>query len=156
METIAQRVEPVNQDAVSPVEKTSTPETTYATHETIEKPPSLLEVPYLAEMFSLGEAKDHFEMPSLIAEINSFVLSEFERQNLDDNAESYEEVVNHYLKKLNLPDGIDVYTRVENLVELMRIDAKLLRLAKEKEDLLKKDISELNSSQLKARIENAK
>ena len=152
-EQIAQRIE-TSEPVVAPLQSTEVKETENV-FDTVVKPPSIMEQPYLVKMFELGMAKDHFEMPTLIKEVNDFVMSELKRQNLDDNVKSYEEIVNHYLKKLNLPENIDVYTKVEKLIELMRIDKKLLDATREKEELLKKPITELTSKQLEARI-NAK
>jgi len=114
-----------------------------------------MESPYLEEMLELGEAAGHFEMPELIAEINDFVLSEFERNKMEDTTKSYKEVVNHYLKKLDLPEGTMIYTKVEKLADLMRIDKKLIEAQKEKERIMTADITDLTSRQLKQRIENA-
>lgn len=154
-ESIAQRVEPVKEAPVSPVEQSSAPTETVTTPETTEKPPTLREN-YFVEMFDIGEAKNHFEMPRLLSEINDFVLSEFVRQNLDDTIENYKEVVEHYLDKLKLPDGVDQYTRAEKIHELMMIDKKLIQIAKEREELLKKDPSDMTSAQLRKYIEGTR
>ena len=148
------KIEPVKETPESPSEPLKPAEPEVITSEYTEKPPSISEEPYLVKMLEIGQAKDHFEMPSLIAEINEFVLSEFERQKLEDTPKSYEEVVSHYLKKLDLPDGIDKYTQVERLVEFIRIDKRLLDIAREKEELEKKPIEDLKSWQLRERIEN--
>mgnify|MGYP001195737844 CR=1 FL=1 len=141
------KVEPVTETPVSLSEPRKTDEPTIATFEHTEKPPSLQEKPYINKMFELGEAATHFEMPTLLKEINEFVLSK------GDDIKTYEEVVNSYLKKLHLPSDIDVYTKTEKIHELMMIDKKLIDAAKEKEELLAKPIEELTSKQLKARIE---
>lgn len=117
------------------------------------KPPSIMGEPYVIDLFELGEAKNHFEMPSLLKEIDQFVMSEIERNKLDDSAKSYKEIIDHYLTKLNLPDNVDVYTKTEKVLELMKINKKLLDAAKEKEELLAKPVTELSSTQLKKRFE---
>lgn len=152
MEILAQRIEQPVEAPTSPVEQRNADEPTVVTFEVKDKPPSISE-PYINKMLELGEASGHFEMPNLIKEINEYVLSEFKRQNLEDTVKSYEEIVNHYLGKLNFPKGIDKYTQIENLHELMMIDKKLLEAAKAKEELLAKPISELTSRQLRQRIE---
>lgn len=145
-------IKPVEKSEPAPVETTPRQETTqFTSTEPTEQP---LEVsPYIKDLWKLGEAAEHFEMPSLIEEINSFVLSEIARNHLESNQDSYKQIVEQYEKRLKLPEGIDVYTKTEKIAELMRIDAKLLKLAEEKEELLKKDITELTSQQLKRRIE---
>lgn len=118
--------------------------------ETTEKP---LEMePYIKELWKVGEASEHFEMPTLLKEINEFVLSEIERNKMEKNRKSYEEIVENYEKKLNLPDGVDIYTKTENILELMKIDMKLLQAVKDKEELLAKPITDLTSAQLKKRF----
>jgi len=145
-------VEPVKETPPSPPEKREPAGPTIITPEFTEKPPSLVEN-HFCEMFDINEAKTHFEMPILLKEINDFVLGEMKRRNLDDTNKSYEEIINHYLDKLKLPDDIDQYTRTEKVHELMMIDAKLIKAMLEKEELLKKPIEELSSKQLRARIE---
>jgi hypothetical protein len=152
LETLAQRVEPIVEAptiASDEIKGEKSPDT--QVHETTEKPLEMGE--YIKEMWELGEASTHFEMPQLLSEINEFVLAEIERNKLESNQKSYTEIVKEYEKRLNLPDGIDVYTRAEKVQELMMIDKKLLDAAKAKEELLAKPISELTSSQLRKRIE---
>lgn len=108
---------------------------------------------YIKELWKVGEAENHFEMKTLLKEINEFVLSEIERNKMESNRKSYEEIVQNYEKKLGLPDGVDVYTRTEKVLELMKIDIKLLQAIKEKEEILSKPITELTSAQLKKRLE---
>jgi hypothetical protein len=117
----------------------------------VEYLPSEMKESYLIELIEgLKFAKDHFEMPSLIKEINDFILSETK-----DNKESYKKVVDEYIKKLHLPYKMDIYTKIEKLAEIMRIDKKLIEMAKTRDELLKKPIEELTSKQLMERI-NAK
>lgn len=112
----------------------------------IEYEPSEMKEPYIIELIDgLKFAKDQFEMPILLKEINDFVLTQSE------DKKSYEEVINKYLKKLNL-DRADIYTKIENLAELIRIDKKLIEAARAKEEFLKKPIEELTSRQLQERI----
>jgi len=117
------------------------------------KPPIEAE-PYIETLWELGEEKEHFEMPSLLTEINEFVLSEIERNKMDKNHEAYEEVLNNYLKRLKLPDNVDIYTKTERVAELMRIDKKLLDNLRDKEALMNADPTKLNSNQLKKYIES--
>ena len=104
---------------------------------------------YIKELFEMGEAQNHFNMPSLIHEIDIFVRSEIERQGLKSDKKSYEEIIHGYEKRLNLPEEIDVYTRTEKIVSLIRIDAKLINAIKEKEELLNGDVTKMSSSQIK-------
>ena len=114
---------------------------------------TLDEAPYIKELFKMGEASGHFEMPKLIGEINEFVLSEIDRQHLKHDRETYEDIVNGFVKRLNIPEGLDLYAKTERLAELIRIQKKLINDMLEREELLKKDPSEMTSAQLRQVIE---
>ena len=103
----------------------------------------------ILEIMEIGESKDHFEMPSLIKEIDSFIKSEIERQKMKSNEESYREILDTYLKKI--PDS-DIYAKVEHLADLIRVDRKLVEAMREKEEIMTKDITQLTSKQLERRI----
>lgn len=134
--------EPITQDDKEPIKvNPSAPESE-----------PILEPEYVKDFLELGETSQHFEMPSLIKEIDQFVLSEINRQGLEKNRKSYEEIVNGYLKDLKLPQNIDHYTKVEKLNSLMRINKKMIEAMVEKEELMTKDITKLSSKQLRDRI----
>lgn len=146
-EVIAQRVEPIIETepvsiGVGKVEDKSV--------EQLEKPLELRKEPYLNEILNIGIAKDHFEMPALIKEIDEFIKSEIERKGL--NGESgYKEIIEDYSKRLKI-DGKDIYTKVELIAEVIRIDKKILDSIKEKEELMAKDITQLSSKQIEKRL----
>ncbi len=144
-------VEPAKEASTSSPEKTLPPKETHTTPEISVKPPSLTEEPYLVGMLKLDFSKDHFEMPQLIAEANEFILSEIKRYRLKDSSESYEQIINKYLKKL--PDTLDDYTKIEQLIDLIRIDKKLIEAMNEKDRIMNADITDLSSSQIKRRLE---
>jgi len=142
VESLAQRVVPET-PVVPPVEVST------------ENQPvtSVAEIPlekrqYVKELLEIGEASTQFEMPTLIKEIDDYVLSES-----GVNKDSYKEIIDSFLRKLNIPTGIDIYTKVERLASLIRIQKKLNDSAKEREELLKKQPSEMTSVQLKKFIE---
>lgn len=146
-------VEPVSQTPVSPSEPRNPNEPTIVTSEYTEKPASLQESPYLNKMLEIGEAKDHFEMPLLINEINDFVINEIKRLKLTDTPSSYEKIVNKYLDTLKFGEQTDIYTKVEKIAELMKIDKKMIDAVREKEDIMTSDPTTLSSAQLKRRIQ---
>jgi hypothetical protein len=150
METLAQRV---TEAPTVPVETIKTDTPTVETHSTDERPPSLVKIPYIVDMLQIGAAKEHFEMPSLITEINDFVLSEIKRQGGKDDKKTYEEILQKYRDRTRLPEGTDVYSLTEQIAEHIRIDRKLIEAMLAKEELNNKPIEELTSKQLKARIE---
>jgi len=147
MEQLAQRVEA----PTTPIEAVSKPEVKVdtTTSDITEKP---LSEGYIKELFSLGESASHFDMPSLTKEIDEFILSEIERQGLEKSHKSYEEIIQGYLDKLRLPDGVDNYTKVEKVAELVRINRKLIEAMTEKETLLNSDPTKMSSAQLKRYI----
>lgn len=149
MSELAQRAEtPVIQDE-TPAGKID--DTSYGEN---EKPLEISE--HIKELWKIGDASEHFEMPVLIKEIDDFILSEIKRDGKELNYKSYEEILSKYEKKLNLPENIDIYTKTELLNELIRIDKKLIEAMLEKEELEKKPIEELTSKQLRKRIEECK
>jgi len=128
-----------------------------AVYEDTNMPPSVyLEAknhPYLVDLFEMKDVYNQFNMKELSDEINDFILSEIKRQNLKDTKESYQNIVKSYLSKLKMSNDVDIYTRIERITDLMKIDKKLIEAAKEKEDLLTADITDLTSAQLKKRLE---
>lgn len=121
------------------------------TPDKIEKP--LNEEPYLPELWNIGDARDHFEMPALIKEINDFVLETIERDKLEPTRKSYEEIIQKYEKRLRLPNNVDIYTRTEKVAELIRIDRKLIEAVRSREALLNSDPTKMTSEQLKKYLE---
>lgn len=117
--------------------------------ESIEKP---VELGYIKEYLKFGESASHFDMPELISEADEFVLSEIKRLEMKSDRKSFEEIVDGLLKKLNLPNNVDDYTKMEKLVDLMRIQKKLVESIKEREDLLNTDPADMTSAQLKKYI----
>ena len=141
----------IEEKVAEPVKK---PTETITISEIKEQPPSISE-PYITKLLEIEEAKDHFEMPKLLGEINEFVLSEMKRNHLKDTNEAYKGVIDQYLSHLKLPQEIDIYTKVEQLNEIMMIDKKLIEAMLEKEAMFKKPIGELTSTQLLKRINDA-
>ena len=118
------------------------------TPESSERPLGI-DKPYCIELLEITEAKDHFEMPKLIKEIDEFVRSEIKRNKMKLDRDSYKKVLEGYLKRV---PGLDVYSKTERIAELMRIDKKLLDAVREKEDLLEKPVTEMTSNQLRRYI----
>jgi len=107
---------------------------------------------YIAELLEIGEASNQFKMPNLIKEIDSFVLDEIRSNKLELSKESYKEIIDGFIKKLNISDKLDVYTKIERLASLIRIQKKLIEAAKEREELLATPAEEMTSKQLKEYI----
>jgi hypothetical protein len=104
---------------------------------------------FLRNELSLGEAAKHFEMPALLAEINAFLEGEL---GLKTEA-TYGKALTEFVTRLKLRDGVDVYTKVERLASLLRIERKLKEIEREKEELRTKNPEEMSSAQLRRRIE---
>jgi len=148
MEQLAQRIV----DTTTPVKEVSTPKSTIdtITPEHTEEPLETTE--YIKDLWKVGEAENHFEMKSLLKEIDTLVKEEITRSKMKSDRKSYEEIIQRYEDRLKLPQNIDIYTKTEKIVELIRIDAKLWQIVKEKEDLLNGDPTKMTSSQLKKYI----
>lgn len=148
-EVLAQRVV---ETPTEPVESGTAGKVTDTTPETVEKPIEALEKPYLYDLFKMGEAYTHFDMEKLTTEIDGYVKSEIERQGMELTRKAYQEIIDSYLTRLKLPEGIDLYTKTEKVASLMRINCKLLETLKEKEEFLKSDPTKMSSAQLKRYI----
>jgi hypothetical protein len=133
-------------------------ETNIHTPDSVEHTPSVYKEthdrPYLADLLQLGEAYTHFDMETLTKETDDFIQSEIKRRNLTDDRETYNKLVDEMTKKLNLPEGIDQYTKMEQLHKLAMIHKKMVDAMLEREKLLEADPTTLTSSQLKKRIED--
>lgn len=122
-----------------------------------ELPPSLYvetkRAPLVLELLEGVSAYMHFDMPMLSKEIDTLVLAEMRRLGLSDNHIDYQLVVDRALDKLDLPDDLDIYTKVEKLVRYLRIQHKLYSALKEKEDLMQADPLTLSAAKLKRYLE---
>lgn len=149
-EQIAQRVvETPVETPTSPPDKLSDIKTT--TYEHTEKPASLHEVPLINEILEIND--DHFNIPEDTKYLNEFILSEIKRQDLEDTKESYKIILDNLVKKTNIPDGLDIYAKLERLSEYAKIQQKLYDVAKEREEFLAKDPNDMTSRELKKYIE---
>lgn len=123
----------------------------------MELPPSLYldshKPPLVLELIGGVSAYDHFDMPYLSREINTYILEEITRQELSDTREDYQTVLDRALKHLDLPEGIDVYATVEKLVRYFRIQHKLWTALREKEELMAADPLTLSAPKLKRYLE---
>ena len=113
--------------------------------------PEVTEIPSIKSLWQMGEASEHFEMPTLIKEIDDFVLGEMGESR---DKTKYEQIIQRYLNKLKLPEDVDLYTKTEKVAELMRIDKKLLDASEEREKLLNSDPTKMTSKQLRRYIES--
>jgi len=151
MEQLAQRVKEEPEIESESKEDLTSSKVTVESLEHKEKPIEMAE--YIKDLWQIGEAENHFEMKNLLKEIDDFVLSEIKRNEMKESRESYEEIIKKYENRIKLPENVDIYTKTEKIVELIRIDAKLLKALKEKEELLAGDPTKMTSTQLKQYIQ---
>lgn len=109
--------------------------------------------PLVVDLMGYKEQLSHFDMKPISKEIDIFLREEIKRLGLKDTKEAYQEVLDDYLKKAQIPKESDIYSKIEKLVQFVRIQAKLLKDLKEREDLLKADPATLSSAKLKQLIE---
>jgi len=158
------RIEPTpNDTAANKNEATQEPKKP-TEHETSpddkEMPVELLKAadkaPFIMKALNLPEnLYKHFKSTKLqTEEIDSFVLQTIKGLDLKITKENYQKVVDQYKSKLNFKadDEVDPYTLIEKLHQLLKIDAKIRQAVKDREDLMKADISQLSASQLKKRL----
>jgi len=116
--------------------------------------PTIKKYPYLTEVLEIDkEIYNTFDIKPQSEEIDDFLRSEVKRNNLKDDKETYKNLVEKYLKKINISEDSDIYTKVEKLSEYLKIQKKLLEGIDERDRLLNSDPMELSSSQLKKYIE---
>lgn len=135
----------------TPVDAKVSDEPTVVTHEKKERPPSLSEVPLITKLLEIND--DHFNIPEDTKFLNEFILSEMKRQDLDDSEESYKSVLDFLTKKTNVPDGLDLYSKLSQLVEYAKIQEKLYGIMEEREKFLSKKPEDMTSKELKRFIE---
>lgn len=137
------------------------PEATSPISETVhahdELPPSLYleanKVPLVLELIGGTSAYEHFDMTLLTREVDRYIIEDMERKGLQDMRAEYQNLVDEALKKLDLPDGTDVYTMIEKLVRHFRIQHKLYTALREREELMQKDPADMTSTQLRHYLE---
>ena len=109
--------------------------------------------PLMVDLLGYREQLNHFEVKAQSEEIDNFLREEITRLALEDTQKAYNDLLKEYLKKAQINKNMDIYTKIERLLDFVRIQRKLIEAVKEKEDLLKADIKDLNSAQLKRLIE---
>lgn len=127
------------------------------TPEETSLPPSLRleakQLPLIVDLLGAKPYYDTFDVKALSEKIDTYVNSEISRRELKDTEESYKSVIDEVTKKLNLPEDATVYSKLEKLVEYLRINQKMLDAITEKQELLTADPMSLSSAQLKKRLE---
>jgi len=156
--TIAKIAVPQTKEEIKQAPRNDTPPEIVSEQENL--PPSVYaEIKHHPLMVDLLDYKDqlnHFEVKAQSEEIDNFLREEMTRNGLQDTKETYDDLLTDYLKKARIDQKMDIYTKIERLLEFIRIQRKLIEAVKEKEDLLKADIADLNSAQLKRLIEYGK
>lgn len=119
-----------------------------------ELPPSLYQEskkpPYLLELFEATEVYNQFNLKPGIDEIDSFIISELTRKGLKDTREGYQKVLDELYEHVKVTD--DVYMNIDQLLDWVRIQSKLIQIAKEKEEFEKKPIDEMSAEELRRYI----
>lgn len=116
-------------------------------------PPSLRtsarQMPLITELIGATSAYEHFDMKFLSREADGYINGEIARLGLPDNKESYQKLLDEAVNKLALPEGVDVYTMLEKVVDYLRVQDRLYRALKDKEELLASDPLTLSATKLK-------
>ena len=146
--------EPIKIDSrppVSPQEAPQKPTEQVTDSKPVEMPPSLYQeakkTPYLLSLFEAPEIYKQFDVKSQADEIDSFINSEIKRRELDDNKDNYKKVLDALYKHIKMTD--DHYTNIENLLEWVRIQRKLVEVAQEELAFKQKPVDEMSVSEIK-------
>jgi hypothetical protein len=108
--------------------------------------------PLLYDILDLREIYNTFDVKKETKEVDKFILSEMERLHLEDTDKNYEKVYIKIIKNLSL-DSKDRYDILAKICEYIKIQEKIRASIQEREELLKKDPSELTAEQIKKQIE---
>ena len=113
-------------------------------------PPSLLveskQRPEICNLLEMGEAYGQFDVGDKSREIDKFILAEMDRYGMDDTKDSYKKVLDNLYKHLTPSDNI--YSTVDNLLEWVRIQQKLIDVAKAKKEFLEKSPEDMSVKEL--------
>lgn len=109
--------------------------------------------PFLLEHLKAVDVISHFSVKNDSEYVEQFILQELQRTNLKENKDNYLKVLGEYTKKLNIPEDIDVYSRLERLASYMKIQQRLYDDIQEREDLLKKDPKDMTAKELRKYLE---
>jgi hypothetical protein len=110
----------------------------------LNKSPLLLEV-----LKSPPNFMKHFNMKSLVNDIDGFINEEISRSHLKDDKETYSKIADKYFSQVK---DKGVYDQVESVHKLIQIERTLLQAIKERKDLLEGDPLKLSSEQLLKRL----
>jgi hypothetical protein len=113
-----------------------------------KKPLNLLDQPLAIDILELGETYNHFNMKSLVKEIDSLLLEK------TSDKKTYEELLKGYMEKVG--DKGSIYDLVENIYKFMRAEKEHEDADKEMERILNGDTKDLTASELRRRIEHGR
>lgn len=116
-------------------------------------PPSLYseagKMPLAGELLGAGLAWNTFDVNAQLAIIDSYLNAQRDREKLPDTSESYEKVLNRLTRALNLPENLDIYSRLDRIASFARIQEKLMQNLEERAALLTADPLTLPAKKLK-------
>ena len=137
-------------EAVSSFTKPEHEEVSYEKAEILPSERQELEkMPLLASLWDLGSIYNTFDIKPLTREIDLSIIETMQAKKMKDTESSYKEVLDGYLKQLKLPEEMNIYTKLEQLAKIMRVDRKLKDSLKERDELLTADLDKLSSTKIK-------
>jgi len=142
---------PVTESPVTVEPRVETPvDKTFTVTNPSEMPPSLYQeakkVPYVLDVLEAPQIFKQFDYKYSVSELDRFINSEVSRRGLGDTKDSYKTVLDDLMKNIK---GDSVYMQVDRLIEWARIQSKLIQVAKDKEEFLKKPVEEMTVAELK-------
>lgn len=121
--------------------------------EDTKMPPSLRveakRLPLVVDILDAKEAYDTFDVPYLSENIDNLVNQEIKRRGLDDNEKSYKSLIDEIIIKLHLPTEATIWSKLEKILDYLRINQKMADAIREKEELLSADPLTLSPDKMK-------
>jgi hypothetical protein len=99
-------------------------------------------MPLVAELLRVGPAYETFDVKEQILEIDTFI-----RDGIEDERGIYEQSLKGLLNQIK--DTDDIYNKVEQIRDYVRIQQKIKDVIKEKEEFSQKDPLKMSVDQLK-------
>ena len=134
----------------------------------VERPLSIMEVPYSVEFFNLKDFKelndftDTHNIREGVSKLEKFVMDQITNNNLTETSSSYEEIIKEIFNKLNISDNETNISKFLKVVQYIGMFGRNRSIDDRKKELLEraknkiKEQEEIKNRRLKTRLTNVK
>lgn len=134
----------------------------------VERPLSIMEVPYSVEFFNLKDFKelndftDTHNIREGVSKLEKFVMDQITNNNLTETSSSYEEIIKEIFNKLNISDNETNISKFLKVVQYIGMFGRNRSIDDRKKELLEraknkiKEQEEVKNRRLKTRLTNVK